>query len=385
MGDKPLPQRLPEYVGFGDPNEAVAYAANFLRGWKATPGAISWLREIVATTKRRKKTSPPRTEQAAPVLDDDEIRTLPQEGDEAWQADVRRMPLWVQEQGRRVRPWMILVTDATNDAILAHQVTIDEPAPELLWGQVTAAIAQPMQGVPHRPGIVQLYTATGLRFIQSRLETIGIRCEVRDDLDHIDYVVEKFSERRGADVAPPALVDAGIEQILLGRFFEAAAAFYRLAPWRLVAGDTPIEVVCRELSARPWYAVVMGQSGVELGLALYDDLAVLRSILKQVLSESQTAGRTSAISLAFGEPFEMPIRDLDSIERHGWPVAAPEAYPCVLRIHPEMRLESPKPQELELLEAALRTIPGFLARQEKAAEMTIAPCGRVVSLRRVEC
>ena len=43
FGKKRLPKRLPDYMGFGDKNEAVIYAAEFGIGWLKTKGAISWL------------------------------------------------------------------------------------------------------------------------------------------------------------------------------------------------------------------------------------------------------------------------------------------------------------------------------------------------------
>jgi tetratricopeptide (TPR) repeat protein len=45
LGRKRLPAQLPDYVGFGDENEAVAYAADALANWQATDGALSWLAE----------------------------------------------------------------------------------------------------------------------------------------------------------------------------------------------------------------------------------------------------------------------------------------------------------------------------------------------------
>jgi hypothetical protein len=42
-GRKPLPNRLPDYVGFGDENEAVAYAAGAAALWASIPGAVAWL------------------------------------------------------------------------------------------------------------------------------------------------------------------------------------------------------------------------------------------------------------------------------------------------------------------------------------------------------
>ena len=47
-------------------------------------------------------------------------------------------------------------------------------------------------------------------------------------------------------------------------------------------------------------------------------------------------------------------------------MAGPEAYPLVLRINPGMAVRPPLAWELELLEACLRAIPKFLARQANA-------------------
>jgi tetratricopeptide (TPR) repeat protein len=51
LGEKKLPRELPEHVGFGDKNEAVAYAAEFGPGWHQTKGAVDWLAS--ATGRRR--------------------------------------------------------------------------------------------------------------------------------------------------------------------------------------------------------------------------------------------------------------------------------------------------------------------------------------------
>jgi tetratricopeptide (TPR) repeat protein len=43
LGKKRLPRHLPEYVGIGDENEAIAYVADALEIWQKTPGALNWL------------------------------------------------------------------------------------------------------------------------------------------------------------------------------------------------------------------------------------------------------------------------------------------------------------------------------------------------------
>ncbi len=42
-GRKVLPERLPDYVGFGDESEAVDYAAGAAALWASVPGALAWL------------------------------------------------------------------------------------------------------------------------------------------------------------------------------------------------------------------------------------------------------------------------------------------------------------------------------------------------------
>jgi tetratricopeptide (TPR) repeat protein len=44
LGKKRLPKRLPEYIGLGDENEAIAYAAEAMKAWQKTEGALEWLR-----------------------------------------------------------------------------------------------------------------------------------------------------------------------------------------------------------------------------------------------------------------------------------------------------------------------------------------------------
>jgi tetratricopeptide (TPR) repeat protein len=43
LGRKKLPRRLPEYVGIGDVNEAVAYVHGGAAAWAAAAGAVEWL------------------------------------------------------------------------------------------------------------------------------------------------------------------------------------------------------------------------------------------------------------------------------------------------------------------------------------------------------
>ena len=44
LGEKPMPQELPQAIGFGDIDEAIDYVAFALNAWRHTSGALPWLR-----------------------------------------------------------------------------------------------------------------------------------------------------------------------------------------------------------------------------------------------------------------------------------------------------------------------------------------------------
>lgn len=44
LGQRRMPRTLPEMIGLGDKDEAVAYVAEFGSAWRDTPGAMEWLR-----------------------------------------------------------------------------------------------------------------------------------------------------------------------------------------------------------------------------------------------------------------------------------------------------------------------------------------------------
>jgi len=58
LGEKRLPKHLPEYVGFGDKNEAILYAAEFGIGWLDAKGAISWLRSVCRNEQTTQRSKP---------------------------------------------------------------------------------------------------------------------------------------------------------------------------------------------------------------------------------------------------------------------------------------------------------------------------------------
>jgi hypothetical protein len=109
----------------------------------------------------------------------------------------------------------------------------------------------------------------------------------------------------------------------------------------------------------------LGQSGITLGLTLYEDLDLLRRMWAENLSDEENAELTVATTVTFGGERELPVADLDAARRYGWRVAGPEAYPSAFHKDEGMSMRPPHAWELELLEGCLRAVPDFVDRRKQ--------------------
>jgi tetratricopeptide (TPR) repeat protein len=311
----------------------------------------------------------------SPVTSDlDELAALPQNIGESWQADIRRLPGWLEQGGELRRPWASLVTSVDEHSVLTQNLTMDLPPKEWIWKNVVDAIHRPLMGEPHRPGVIEVTSESFQRVLNGLLESIGVRCVVADDLGQIDEIFRQLSKFLSGGKAAPPLIDVpGVQFEDIRSFYHAAADFYRAAPWRFVPGDTTLRIECPKFQSHTWYGVIMGQSGLVLGLALYEDLSMLKRLFSESGGDEDLSRQATGLSIMFGEAFEIPIADLDAAEHHGWPVAGPEAYPNPIYVNPGRSMRPPLAWELELLEGCLQAIPQFL--EQGMADTTIQVAG----------
>ena len=362
LGVKFPSDRQPRFYRPGDESEAVEYIGSFMAGWKSTPGAVAWLRANAVSGKKKPATPEPKGPLAA-------VKTwlnkrLPQK-DDVWQADFRRLSNWIVTDGGAVRPWLVLVMNHSKGLMLANEVSDHEPSPELLWDVLVQAMQHPAMGSPHRPTKLRVRPAQPWESLRTHIEEIGVRLDATEEPAEVAGALEDVSEHL-AGKAEPGLLDApGVTPGQVAGFYEAAAAFFRQAPWKKVGYESAIRVECDKFSGGPWYAVLMGQSGLTIGMALYDDLETLKRLWTRGGDDEENARETVGTSVTFGEESDIPVADLEAAERYGWPVARPDAYPSVFRKERGLSTRPPLAWELELMEACLRAIPDFVNRRRQ--------------------
>ena len=361
LGRQPLPVGQPTAYRPGDADDAILYVASQLGAWKSSSGALTWLRSKVKDPKKARRKARPSS--GASVTSKARLLRLPIESD-SWQADYRQFTRRIEVAGERVRPWMILVASKSRDLVLAHALTEELPTPETLWDLVAEAMENPPVGDPHRPSELVVRPASGWDSLAGPFDEIGVACELSEILEQIDFLFDDLT-RHMENAEPPGLLDMpGVTVEQVGKFYEAAARFYLRAPWRSLGFESVIKVECDRYESGPWYAVIMGQSGLTLGVALYEDLALLRKMWAGKLSDEEGAKRTVALTVTYDDDASMPEVDIESIDRHGFALAAPEAYPSAFRKDRGLSMRPPLSWELDLLSACLATLPGFVDRRD---------------------
>ena len=356
LGRKYPPTEQPGYYTPGDESEALNYVGSFMAGWKSTPGAVAWLRENVAPRKEKEGPSP-----KGPLgfIKKWLNKNLPQEYD-VWQADCRQMPNWIRIGGNPVRPWMILVTSRSNDLVLAHEMLEEMPSAALLWDTLVQAMQYPAAGEPHRPTELQVRADERWEALKAHLDYIGVSLAPTEELDQMEVVFQGMCERICGKPQPGLLDMPGVTPDQVASFYAAAASFFQKAPWKKVGYEAAIKVECDKFQSGPWFAVLMGQSGLTMGLALYEDLKALQRMWAAERADEDNARQSVVTTVTFGEEWDIPVADLEAVRRYGWQVARPDAYPEVFHKERGLSLRPPLSWELELMEGCLRAVPEFV-------------------------
>jgi tetratricopeptide (TPR) repeat protein len=369
--------RAPFYSA-GDVNEATVYLEDFSGGWRQTPGAITWLRCAVAESKSRKRGARAAVGPTAEVKKS--LLRLPQRFGTEWQASIHRLPTWVEEAGTMYRPWSILAVDYSEHLILGQEMVVERPTAATVFDQLVQTMERPAIGEPHRPSEIQVREEPLWEEIRPHLEEIGVDCIYRTELDEIAYIQDQMQQMFLAEQQVPGLVEIpGIDLPQVASFFAAADYYYRRAPWRRLPVETAIRIECerfRKHRDRPSYAVVMGQSNMTLGLALYRDLETIQELWWGESDPDLVGEFKDTCSVMFSEAFEIAMTDLLACEANHWPLGGPEAYPMVLCAKPDFDHRLPEPWEFHFLEGCLRAIPQFVERHE----LLVNPAAETISV-----
>lgn len=298
----------------------------------------------------------------------DEVESTPCDPAAEWEVAVTQIDERIGIGGEIARPWVSLVVNRRDGTILATDLQTDPPGSDSLPELVRRAIVRPAIGERHRPAIVYVRTADDAHELAPPLGTLGIQVEVSASFEYLDQALSSLAVHLAGEPAVPPLIDSpGIDQPLLAAYYQAAAQYYVARPWAKFDSDAVFKIASPLAPDSPWYAGVMGQSAMILGLSIYRKLSTFRRLMNSdpaTRDPAHAAQQMDAISVQFGEEFDLAPRDSDAVVQFGWPIAAPEAYPLLLVVRPGAKLESPSADELQIVTECLEAVAGFIKQPQ---------------------
>jgi len=277
------------------------------------------------------------------------LKRLPRR-DDIWQVDV-----CPAGRGR----WISAIVSEADEEVVAISAGHQRPAMRAIWDLLARTMLDPDDGCPYRPAQVKV-RAAGLRGLRPMLGAVNIDLVLDDELDLIDDLFAQLTTDDGESYERCLLDMPGVTQGGVHSLFEAAAAYYRKAPWKkagVVRVDWP--------ASPPWYAALTGRGETTPGLVLAQDLETAERIRKGKLSDRK-ARAASVLALLFGGKRQLAESDLEMVLQYQLPVAGPRAYPLIFRQEPGDRLRPPVDWEVQLLDGCLRALARFLARRKSA-------------------
>jgi tetratricopeptide (TPR) repeat protein len=295
----------------------------------------------------------------------------------SWHVTIRKMNTWVvEEDAMAVRPYLTIVTIPDEKVVLAQDLFVEPPTGEQVRTLIFQAMKKPertSRHKPHRPERITFEQAEFAEALASGLAEIGVEAVFQPapaEMEELFHIMDDLFPEEESD-SPGILTGEGVTPELVGDLFAAAAAYYRSAPWQLLADVQPLATYFSQ-PGKQGYVQLMGNAGIQFGLLLYWDWEHVLNTFRNSNDPLQQIPPTGWHTLTFENADYIPSADLDAIEKYGWQVESPHAYPIPIT-YIEEALERPSRQEIIIFTALLRAIPSFVALLQPEAEGDYLP------------
>jgi tetratricopeptide (TPR) repeat protein len=275
------------------------------------------------------------------------------------QGGLVRLPSWAHEpNGKPCRPivplWLSLQRHVVSRTRESDFGSADPNA--ALQALVDFACDPDLMGC--RPGKIEVNSAGLANFLAEALQDTGIQVIHRDSLHGVQKVMVHMAEdlTGGAGVVGAMSVQ-GMTLDRMRAFADAAAAFYRAAPWQRLMDEDPILIEHPLAQEGLGCVTVLGAGGRSYGLGFH---ASLDAYHRMVAADSNPLdlipSSTGLWSVSFDPITDIPLQDSDLWLDHDLPVAGDTAYPWTVCYLPRGRARRPTPRTLSFLEGLLRVL-----------------------------
>lgn len=291
---------------------------------------------------------------------EDLLQELPRRPQEVWQGGLFRLPSWVVGEDREpYRPYVPLWLVVRSDKLhLGEAVPPEDRTPQVALTALLE-LAQDSQLGGYLPGSLEVTDADLAEFLAAQLAPANIEVRQVDRLPAVEQALEEFAEHLGHPLChvPGPLDGRDVTVERMQRFAEAAANFYRAAPWQYLTDVDLINIEEPQAPAGMACIAVLGAAGQTFGLGLFGSTKEYFDYRNAVESPRKRSSREAEIcAVTFGPITGLPIPDADLWEAYGLPVADRQAYPVAMKHLDGGKIVRWSADELTFLEGLLRAL-----------------------------
>jgi hypothetical protein len=311
-------------------------------------------------------------------------KSLRMDASDEWVVERRAVDIQIEEMGEEIRPDILVCASATAQIVIGVTVISPDALDSEVASWALGCMLSPMAGKPHRPGKIVL-TGDRLGQLQPILEQLAIPVST-DPISHpfVDEVMSDLERSLTGGALPPYMSASMSDPALVAEFFQVAADFFKLQPWKMFEYEIPVRVELRLKKPVTYWAVVLGVEGQELGLGMYrsvDDLISVFDAEDQV-DAVRVAESTWSIAFSYQDFDDVGLTAKAECLDNEWVLPEPHVYPSAIVLDPKGKelARRPTAKELTDLVAVTRGLTEFLRihRKQVRNEEVIAEDSRQV-------
>lgn len=287
---------------------------------------------------------------------------------EIWVMERRPLNILVEEMPEQTEPEILLCFSLTEGHLVGALVIAPDVSKQEVIEWALGCILTPMEGKPQRPGTINLTGGT-ISYLKDSLEQLGIQVSASALPHPIMQDIVDSMEQNLANGLPPYLGESDVDSETAAEFFSAAAAYYKLKPWKLFEYEMPIKVEISQKKKVSYWAIVMGINGDTMGLSLYRSLDDLKDLFDAENEEEAYMIMKNRWTLGFSYESidEIGVVAYDECLSNHWALAGESAYPSVILMNPKDKefLNRPDKKELINLITVMRSLIDFFKAHKK--------------------
>jgi hypothetical protein len=256
---------------------------------------------------------------------------------------------------------LVLWVESGSERVVGVRFARSEESEGAVESLLEESMTRPATGSPSRPAEVLVTDAELAETLAARGAELGVGIRLVAECQSWSAVVTEFGAFLAAHWPGRSYLDgASVTPADVERFFHAAAAFYRRAPWDVLE-ERPVELRLADRE-EPLYAIALGRDRMVHGLTVYLSEACFRHRPRRDAHPMRARG---TVAVTFDREDAVPPPMLEERRAHRWPLAGPAAFPLPYRQLADGTMCEPDAAELGLLAMSLHALAELAVRPRK--------------------